>query len=93
MAVNRVQQKERTRRLIIDGAFHLLSQERSFSSLSLRAVPREAGIAPTSFYRHITDMEELGLPLVDEGGVALRQLMRKALQRFPRSRQCYYYIC
>ena len=81
MTVNRVQQKEKTRRLIIDAAFHLLSQERSFSSLSLREVTREAGIAPTSFYRHFTDMEELGLTLVDEGGVALRQLMRKARQR------------
>lgn len=81
MAGNRVQQKEKTRRLIIDAAFHLLSQERSFSSLSLREVAREAGIAPTSFYRHFTDMEELGLTLVDEGGVALRQLMRKARQR------------
>lgn len=81
MTGNRVQQKEKTRRLIIDAAFHLLSQERSFSSLSLREVTREAGIAPTSFYRHFTDMEELGLTLVDEGGVALRQLMRKARQR------------
>ena len=81
MTGNRVQQKEKTRRLIIDAAFHLLSQERSFSSLSLREVTREAGIAPTSFYRHFSDMEELGLTLVDEGGVALRQLMRKARQR------------
>lgn len=52
-----------------------------FSGLSLREVTREAGIAPTSFYRHFEDMEELGLTLVDEGGVALRQLMRKARQR------------
>jgi AcrR family transcriptional regulator len=81
MTGNRVQQKEKTRRLIIDAAFHLLSQQRSFSSLSLREVTREAGIAPTSFYRHFADMEELGLTLVDEGGVALRQLMRKARQR------------
>lgn len=81
MSGNRVQQKEKTRRMIIDAAFHLLSQERSYSSLSLREVTREAGIAPTSFYRHFVDMEELGLTLVDEGGVALRQLMRKARQR------------
>jgi len=78
---NRAQQKEKTRRTIIDAAFRLLSQERSYSSLSLREVTREAGIAPTSFYRHFEDMEELGLTLVDEGGVALRQLMRKARQR------------
>ena len=81
MSVNRAQQKEKTRRLIIDAAFRLLSQERSYSSLSLREVTREAGIAPNSFYRHFEDMEELGLTLVDEGGVALRQLMRKARQR------------
>ena len=81
MKANRVQQKEKTRRLIIDAAFHLLSQERSYSSLSLREVTREAGIAANSFYRHFEDMEELGLTLVDESGVALRQLMRKARQR------------
>jgi AcrR family transcriptional regulator len=81
MKVSRVQQKEKTRRLIIDAAFHLLSQERSYSSLSLREVTREAGIAANSFYRHFEDMEELGLTLVDESGVALRQLMRKARQR------------
>ena len=77
----RAQQKEKTRRMIIDAAFHLLSQSRSYSSLSLREVAREAGIAPNSFYRHFEDMEELGLTLVDEGGVVLRQLMRKARQR------------
>ena len=81
MSGNRAQQKEKTRRTIIDAAFRLLSQERSYSSLSLREVTREAGIAPTSFYRHFEDMDELGLTLVDEGGVALRQLMRKARQR------------
>jgi len=81
MSGTRAQQKERTRRTIIDAAFRLLSQERSYSSLSLREVTREAGIATTSFYLHFEDMEELGLTLVDEGGVALRQLMRKARQR------------
>lgn len=41
----------------------------------------EAGIAPTSFYRHFKDMDELGLTMVDEGGLLLRQLMRQARQR------------
>lgn len=81
MAISRALQKEKTRRLIIDAAFKLLSQERSYTSLSMREVTREAGIAANSFYRHFEDMEELGLTLVDEGGVALRQLMRKARQR------------
>jgi len=82
MTLKRTQQKEKTRRMIIDAAFRLLSQERSFANLSLREISREAGIAPTSFYRHFEDTEELGLTLVDESGVALRQLMRKARQRF-----------
>lgn len=81
MTASRAQQKEKTRRAIVDSAFRLLSQERNYANLSLREVAREAGIAANSFYRHFEDMEELGLTLVDEGGVALRQLMRKARQR------------
>jgi TetR/AcrR family transcriptional regulator, fatty acid biosynthesis regulator len=81
MTESRAQQKEKTRRNIIDAAFRLLSQERDYANLGLREVAREAGIAPNSFYRHFQDMEELGLSLVDEGGVALRQLMRKARQQ------------
>lgn len=77
----RAEQKERTRRAIIDAAFSQLSPEKGFANLSLREVAREAGIAPTSFYRHFKDMDELGLTLVDEGGLLLRQLMRQARQR------------
>lgn len=77
----RAQQKKRTRRSLIDAAFRLVNAERSYSNLSLREVAREAGIAPTSFYRHFSDMEELGLTMVDEGGLTLRQLMRQARQR------------
>jgi len=77
----RAQQKERTRRSLIAAAFSQLRAERSFSSLSLREVSRQAGIAPTSFYRHFRDVDELGLTMVDESGLMLRQLMRQARQR------------
>lgn len=77
----RAEQKEKTRRNLIEAAFSQLSANKSFSSLSLREVARQAGIAPTSFYRHFKDMDELGLTLVDEGGLLLRQLMRQARQR------------
>ncbi|WP_068545021.1 HTH-type transcriptional repressor FabR [Thalassotalea crassostreae] len=80
----RAQQKEKTRRLIIDAALNQLSAERSFSSLSLREVAKEAGLAATSFYRHFNDMDELGLTLVDEAGLTLRQLMRQARQRIEK---------
>ena len=80
----RAQQKEKTRRLLIEAALNQLSAERSFSSLSLREVAKEAGLAATSFYRHFTDMDELGLTLVDEAGLTLRQLMRQARQRIEK---------
>ncbi|MCU4676380.1 HTH-type transcriptional repressor FabR [Catenovulum sp. 2E275] len=77
----RAQQKEKTRRALIQAAFKQLSANHDFSNLSLREVAREAGIAPTSFYRHFKDLDELGLTLVDEAGLLLRQLMRSARQR------------
>ncbi|GAB3037436.1 HTH-type transcriptional repressor FabR [Bowmanella dokdonensis] len=79
--MTRQQQKLKTRRSIIDAAFNLLDEQRSLSSISLREVARAAGIAPTSFYRHFKDIDELGLTLVDEAGLALRQLMRQARSR------------
>lgn len=77
----RAQQKQKTRQALIVAAFNQLSAEHSFSNLSLREVAREAGIAPTSFYRHFKDMNELGLTMVDEAGLTLRQLMRQARRR------------
>ncbi|MDO4430031.1 MAG: HTH-type transcriptional repressor FabR [Lonepinella koalarum] len=77
-------QKEKTRRALVDAAFNQLTAEKSFASLSLREVAREAGIAATSFYRHFRDMDELGLTMVDEAGLALRQLMRQARQRIEK---------
>lgn len=82
--MNRQLQKLQTRQKIVDAAFTLLSENKSFTSISLREVAREAGIAPTSFYRHFADINELGLTLVDESGLALRQLMRKARQRIEK---------
>ncbi|MCK3655141.1 DNA-binding transcriptional regulator FabR [Pasteurellaceae bacterium Macca] len=80
----RALQKEKTRRALVDAAFNQLSAEKSFSTLSLREVAREAGIAPTSFYRHFKDMDELGLAMVDESGLILRQLMRQARKRIEK---------
>ncbi len=78
----RAEQKQRTRRALIEAALGQISAQRGFSSLSLREVAREAGIAPTSFYRHFVDLEDLGLTLVDEAGQQLRELMRQARSRF-----------
>lgn len=84
MAGVRAAQKEKTRRALIQAAMNQLSAEHGYASLSLREVAREAGIAPTSFYRHFQNMEELGLTLVDEGGLTLRQLLRQSRQQIAK---------
>lgn len=73
----RLEQKQKTRRNLIEAALKL-SGEQGFSSLSLREVAKAAGITPAGFYRHFHDMEELGLALIDEVGLGLRHLLREA---------------
>ena len=62
----------------MDAALRLMSEGRSFSGLGLREIAREAGVVPTSFYRHFADLDELGLALVEETGLTLRRLLREA---------------
>ncbi|WP_374320142.1 HTH-type transcriptional repressor FabR [Aquabacterium sp.] len=66
---------------IIAAALKLLGPHRSLSTLSLREVAREAGIAPNSFYRHFRDMDELSVALIDLAGQSLRQIIGLARQR------------
>lgn len=77
---SRSEQREKTRSAIVSAALNL-SAEKGFPALSLREVTREAGVAPATFYRYFVDMEELGLAMVDEVGMSLRHLMRKARHR------------
>lgn len=77
---SRTEQREKTRSAIIQAALEL-SADKGFPALSLREVTRAAGVAPATFYRYFVDMEELGLAMVDEVGLSLRQLMRKARHR------------
>lgn len=73
----RAQQKLQTRRTIMKAALEGLNADRSYGSLSLREVARNAGIAPTSFYRHFKDMDDLGVNLVSESAAVLKELMQK----------------
>lgn len=75
--LSRREQKERTRIALLDAALRLL-EEKSFGSLGLREVAREAGVVPTAFYRHFDSMEELGLVLIDDSFRTLRQMIRAA---------------
>ena len=66
---------------IIAAALKLLGPNRGISTLSLREVAREAGIAPNSIYRHFRDLDELAVALIDLAGESLRQIIVEARQR------------
>lgn len=70
-----------TRDDIVQAALKLVGPHRSISSLSLREVAREAGIAPNSFYRQFRDMDELAVALIDLAGRSLRQIVGEARHR------------
>lgn len=59
------EERERTRKALLQATVRLAAVH-GFAGLGLREVSRGADIAPTSFYRHFGDMEELGLALIEE---------------------------
>ncbi|PVG83322.1 TetR family transcriptional regulator [Nocardioides gansuensis] len=75
-SLTRTEQKERTRRAILDASL-ALSAESTLAALSLRAVAKEVGVVPTAFYRHFGSVDEVGLALVDESFASLRALLRE----------------
>ncbi|MGV8960693.1 MAG: HTH-type transcriptional repressor FabR [Stenotrophomonas sp.] len=66
---------------LLAAALSLIGPHRSVSTLSLREVAREAGIAPNSFYRQFRDMDELTVALIDLAGRSLRTIIGQARQR------------
>ncbi len=66
---------------LISAALKLVGPHRSISTLSLREVAREAGIAPNSFYRHFRDIDELAVALIELAGTSLRRILSEARQR------------
>lgn len=71
---------------IIEAALKLAGPNRSVSTLSLREVAREAGIAPNSFYRQFRDMDELAVALIERAGQSLRGIIGEARQRASKDR-------
>ncbi len=66
---------------LLAAALKLIGPHRSVSTLSLREVAREAGIAPNSFYRQFRDMDELAVALIDLAGRSLRKIIGEARHR------------
>lgn len=71
---------------LIAAALKLVGPHRSVSTLSLREVTREAGIAPNSFYRQFRDMDELAVAMIDLSGRSLRKIIGEARQRVSSER-------
>lgn len=67
-----------TQEELFQATLNLIGPEKSISSLSLREIAREAGIAPNSFYRHFKDIDELAVALINRAGLVLRQIIREA---------------
>ncbi|MFR9797078.1 TetR family transcriptional regulator [Streptomyces sp. MS06] len=67
--------KQKTRQALLDAALGLLA-EQSLSSLGLREVTREVGVAPTAFYRHFRSTADLGVALVEEALGSLHPMIR-----------------
>jgi AcrR family transcriptional regulator len=66
---------------LLAAALRLIGPHRSVSSLGLREVAREAGIAPNSFYRQFRDIDELAVALIDLAGQSLRRIVGAARHR------------
>lgn len=75
---SRTDRKEATRHRILMAALQLVEEGRSPSELGLREVARAAGMAAPSIYNHFSDMDELGLALVDDCLLRIRALARAA---------------
>ena len=79
-APTRSERKAGTHKALLHAALTLVGEGRSFSSIALREIARQAGIVPNAFYRHFRNTDELGLELVEEMGITLRRLLREARQ-------------
>lgn len=82
------EQKEKTSQALIQSALELCAEE-GYASLSLRSVARKAGIAPTSFYRHFREIDELGVAMVDQAKKLLDDCLEQARgkMKFPAVKQ------
>lgn len=70
-----------TREDLISAALALLGPNRSVSTLGLREVARKAQIAPNSFYRHFSGIDELAVALIERAGSSLRTIIGQARNR------------
>lgn len=71
------QTSQHGRRRLIEAALDLSYQKRSFSSLGIREISRQAKLSAPAFYRHFTDLADLGTAVIKEVEVALIAAFRE----------------
>jgi AcrR family transcriptional regulator len=65
------------KRKLVRAALRLSARKRSFASLGLRELGREAGLNPNTFYRHFRSLDDLGLTIIEEITGDLRTGLRE----------------
>ncbi|MFT4066230.1 TetR family transcriptional regulator [Paraburkholderia sp.] len=65
------------KRKLIEAALRLTAGGRSFASLGLRELAREAGLNPNTFYRHFGALDELAREAVESVSRRLRPMLRR----------------
>ena len=65
------------RQRLIDASVRLHSDKRSFSSLGIREIAREANLNPNTFYRHFESIDDLAVAAVSQFGERLRPMLHQ----------------
>ena len=76
------------RERLIQAALRLASRTRSLTHLGIRELAREADLNPNTFYRHFTDIEDLGLAAIGVVAAELKpllHLLQETAAREPRA--------
>jgi TetR/AcrR family transcriptional regulator, fatty acid biosynthesis regulator len=65
------------RQRLIDAAMRLHAEKRSFASLGIREIAREANLNPNTFYRHFESIDDLAVAAVMQCGERLRPMLHQ----------------
>lgn len=65
------------KRRLIEAALRLTAGGRSFASLGLREIAREAGLNPNTFYRHFDTLDDLAREALEWVSRRLRPMLRR----------------
>ena len=65
------------RQRLIDAAIRLHGERRSFASLGIREIAREANLNPNTFYRHFESIDDLAVAAVEQIGDRLRPMLHQ----------------